>query len=215
VSKVSARRFDLDAFIEACRQAVQDRDAHAAVHGIVERAVRHGPGLATDIPDNLREVGGLAHYSPDLTILWLEWPPRMYDPPHDHGASAVVGVYAGEEASTVYRRSTPGPIEPVASGSLTDGQVAVLGPDIIHAVTNPRDSWTGALHVYLGDVLSPSRKEWDPATLVEHPWDAAASLTRYAEAVAVAEPASQPRARPQSARPRATPALRDTADGNG
>jgi 3-mercaptopropionate dioxygenase len=106
---------------------------------------------------------------------------------HDHGAWAVVGVYAGEEASTVYRRSTPGPIEPVATGPLTDRQVAVLDPDIIHAVTNPRDSWTGALHVYFGDLLSPSRREWDPATLVEHPWEPAASLARYAEAIALAE----------------------------
>jgi hypothetical protein len=36
---MSARRFDLDAFIEDCRHAAQDRDAHAAVHGIVERAL--------------------------------------------------------------------------------------------------------------------------------------------------------------------------------
>jgi predicted metal-dependent enzyme (double-stranded beta helix superfamily) len=192
---MSARRFDLDAFVEDCRHAVQDRDAHAAVRGIMERAVRQGPRLATDMRDNLREVGGLAHYSPELTVLWLEWPPHMYDPPHDHGIWAVVGVYAGEEASTVYRRSTPGSIEPVATRSLTAGQVAVLDPDIIHAVTNPRDSWTGALHVYLGDLLSPSRREWDPATLVEHPWDAASSLARYAEAVAVAAPDSEPRAR--------------------
>jgi predicted metal-dependent enzyme (double-stranded beta helix superfamily) len=184
---MSAKPFDLDAFIDDCRLAAHDPDALTVLHAVVERAVRHGPRLAGDVPDSIREVGGLVHYSPGLTILWLEWPPHMSDPPHDHGAWAVVGVYAGEEASTVYRRSGAGSIEPVATGSLTDGQVAVLDPGIIHAVTNPRDSWTGALHVYLGDLLAPSRKEWDPATLVEHPWDAAASLARYVAAVTVAE----------------------------
>jgi predicted metal-dependent enzyme (double-stranded beta helix superfamily) len=188
---VSAGRFDISTFIEDCRHAVEDPDALTVLHAVVERTVRQGPRLATDMPDSIRDVGGLAHYSPELTIPWLEWPPHMYDPPHNHDAWAVVGVYAGEEASTVYRRSTPGPIEPIATGSLTDGEVALLDPDVIHAVTNPRDSWTGALHVYLGDLLAPSRKEWDPTTLVEHPWDAAASLARYAEAVAVAEQAKR------------------------
>jgi predicted metal-dependent enzyme (double-stranded beta helix superfamily) len=176
-------RFDIDAFVGDCRRAIGDADAHGALQDVVERAVARGPALAEEVPPSLREAGGLIHYSPELTVLWLEWPPGMTDPPHDHGVWAAVGVYAGEESSVVYRRTESG-IEPVGTQSLTDGEAVLLGADIIHAVSNPRDRWTGSLHVYAGDFLSPARREWDLEALAERAWDPVRSLDRYTAAVA-------------------------------
>ncbi len=111
----------------------------------------------------------------------------MHDPPHDHGCWAAIGVYAGEEASVAYERSVVGgPIEATGRHSLTAGEVTVLDADVIHAVTNPLSSWTGAIHVYAVDFLSPTRRERDPSAWEERAWDAGASLERYAAAVAAA-----------------------------
>lgn len=178
-------RFDLDLFVEQCRQALREPDPRGAMHERVERAVRLGSRIREDIPPGLREVGGLAHYSPELTILCLDWPPRMYDPPHDHRCWAVVGVYVGEEASVTYDTSSGG-LHPTVRASLGEGDAVVLATDTVHSVTNPLTTWTAALHVYAGDFLSPRRREWDPVTGQACPWDPAESLDRYAAAVAAA-----------------------------
>jgi predicted metal-dependent enzyme (double-stranded beta helix superfamily) len=46
-----------------------------------------------------------------------------------------------------------------------------LGASIIHAVTNPLDRITGAIHVYGGDFFATPRSEWDPKTFKEQPYD--------------------------------------------
>ena len=53
------------------------------------------------------------------------------------------------------------------------GQVATLGPDIIHSVANPIAKLTSALHVYGGDFFNPPqpRSQWDHETLTEQAWD--------------------------------------------
>ncbi|MBT3883140.1 MAG: hypothetical protein HOF70_00050 [Rhodospirillaceae bacterium] len=53
------------------------------------------------------------------------------------------------------------------------GQVASLGPDIIHSVANPLTKLTAAIHVYGGDFFDPPepRKQWDHETLSEAPYD--------------------------------------------
>src|SRR5438128_10854555 len=99
---MSGTKFEVDEFVIECRGALADTDPRAALKAVVEQSVRHGPSLATRVPAAIRDAGGLVHYSPELTVLWIEWPPGMYDPPHDHGTWAVVGVYAGEESSVLY-----------------------------------------------------------------------------------------------------------------
>jgi len=47
-----------------------------------------------------------------------------------------------------------------------------LGPDTIHAVTNPLQSFAGAIHVYGGDLNNKmGRSEWSAATLEEAPYN--------------------------------------------
>jgi predicted metal-dependent enzyme (double-stranded beta helix superfamily) len=58
---------------------------------------------------------------------------------------------------------------------------AALGAATIHAVTNPLDSVTGAIHVYGGDLFGTPRSEWDPSTFEERPYDTAAMLRTFEE----------------------------------
>ena len=46
-----------------------------------------------------------------------------------------------------------------------------LGESVIHAVTNPLDQITAAIHVYGGDFFAVPRSEWDPQTLEERAFD--------------------------------------------
>jgi len=62
-----------------------------------------------------------------------------------------------------------------SSASLPQGDVTMLGRDIIHSVTNPLDKVSYAIHVYDGDFLSAEGKScWHAETLCEMPYDAGA-----------------------------------------
>jgi predicted metal-dependent enzyme (double-stranded beta helix superfamily) len=66
-------------------------------------------------------------------------------------------------------------VEAAGAESLRKGDVAVLGRDIIHSVTNPLGKLSMALHVYDGDFLADARRShWDAEALTECPYDAAA-----------------------------------------
>jgi len=46
------------------------------------------------------------------------------------------------------------------------------GDDTIHAVTNPRQAFTAAIHIYGGDITRrPGRSEWDESTAEELGYD--------------------------------------------
>jgi predicted metal-dependent enzyme (double-stranded beta helix superfamily) len=56
-----------------------------------------------------------------------------------------------------------------------------LGAAIIHAVTNPLDQITGAIHVYGGDFFATPRSEWDPQTFEEQPYDVEHTMRAFEE----------------------------------
>ena len=62
-----------------------------------------------------------------------------------------------------------------------------LGRNIIHSVTNPIPRLTGAIHVYGGDFFGavPVRKEWDPESLREQPYNIEKNLRLFEEANAI------------------------------
>ncbi len=67
----------------------------------------------------------------------------------------------------------------------SEKDVVPLGPDIIHSVTNPLSRLTGAIHVYGGDFFATPRKEWDPETLLERPYDVEKNLRLFEQANAI------------------------------
>jgi uncharacterized glyoxalase superfamily protein PhnB len=108
--------------------------------------------------------------------------------PHNHGMWAVIGVYAGREDNIFWRRRINdgrGEVEAAGARSLGPGEVQPLGRDVIHSVTNPTSSFTGAIHLYGGDFFSTARSEWDPEALRERPYDVERNLGLFEESNAL------------------------------
>ena len=162
--------FDLDTFLADCIDAVSEPQPRLAVKDVLERAVADPDQVARSLRP---ERGGIErlHVSPELTVLHVVWAPGMRIYPHDHRMWATIGIYGGQEDNTFYRRSPEGV---VASGGtqLRTRDVALLGDDTIHAVSNPRRTFTGAIHIYGGDITArPGRSEWDEDTAEEVAYD--------------------------------------------
>jgi predicted metal-dependent enzyme (double-stranded beta helix superfamily) len=101
--------------------------------------------------------------------------------PHDHRMWAVIGIYGGREQNIFYRRGEHG-LKQHGTKELSTKDTVPLGAEIIHAVTNPLDQITGAIHVYGGDFFATPRSEWDPKAFEEHPYDVEHTMRAFEEA---------------------------------
>jgi len=173
--------FDKERFIEDCRAAVRDSDARAAIRELVTRAVGAPAEVIRALGEPVRSGVETLYRGTDVTILNLHWGPRMDIFPHDHRMWAVIGIYGGCEANRFFRRREGG-LTQHGTKVLERGETVVLGESIIHAVTNPLDQITSAIHVYGGDFFAMPRSEWDPQTLEEHPYDVAHTMRAFEEA---------------------------------
>jgi len=165
--------FDLDRFKADCSAVVSEPAAVQAIREPVARAVADPRAVQKAITEPRRAEIQILHRSADLTILNVVWGPRMTIMPHNHLMWAVIGIYTGREDNIWWRRLPEDRrrIEAAGAKSLGERDVAPLGPDIIHTVTNPLSRLTGAIHVYGGDFFAVARSEWDPETLLERDYD--------------------------------------------
>lgn len=179
--------FELDRFIEDCRDAVRHDSSHKAVREVVARAVSDPGAVIRALGEPKRAEIQKLHRAPDLTIINVIWAPRMTIMPHDHRIWAVIGIYSGREDNIFWRRieDQPGRIEAAGARALSERDAVPLGRDIIHSVTNPIPRLTGAIHVYGGDFYATERSEWDPGSLCEAPYDVQKTLRIFEEANAV------------------------------
>ena len=168
-----------DELVVGCIDAVAEVDPRGAVREVLRRAVASGK-----LADELSGPGaGLSvlHRAPDLTVLNVVWPPLMTLFPHDHRMWAVICIYGGREDNVFFRR-TGETIVRSGGKELLDGDVQLLGDDVIHSVHNPTRSYTGAVHVYGGDFFATPRSQWDAESLVEQPYDVEAVGREFARA---------------------------------
>lgn len=152
------------------------------------RAVREYLVETLDKPGGAAEALGkpegginILYNEADLTILNVIWAPGMNVWPHDHRMWAVIGIYGGTEANTLYRRS-PERIKAFGGRELHESDVLALGADAIHSVLNPERRFTGAIHVYGGDFVNEPRSMWDPDRLIEQRYDMALIREQFAQA---------------------------------
>ena len=89
--------------------------------------------------------------------------------------------YGGQEQNIFYRRNEHG-LARHGTKELHTKDTVPLGENIIHAVTNPLDQITGAIHVYGGDFFATPRSEWDPKTFAEQPYDVQDTMRAFEEA---------------------------------
>lgn len=162
--------FDLERFKEDCLDAFKEKSPHGALKDIVARAVAEPRHVLKALGEPKRAGLEALYRSEQLTILNVFWGPGMNLYPHDHRMWAVIGVYGGQEENAFYRRSEAGLTEH-GNKTLRTKDTLPLGEAVIHAVTNPLEQITAAIHVYGGDFFAVPRSEWDPQTLKERPFD--------------------------------------------
>lgn len=173
--------FDLDRFVADCRAALDSPAAEVAIKELLTAVV----ACPADVESVLGtpRAGGIStlHHSPQLTILNVIWAPGMAIYPHDHRMWAIIGLYGGREDNIFYHRND-GQLATAGGRELNVSDVAVLGKNVIHAVSNPLRLFTGAIHIYGGDFFSVERSEWSPDTFEERPYDMAHARAEFAEA---------------------------------
>jgi predicted metal-dependent enzyme (double-stranded beta helix superfamily) len=173
--------FEKERFIEDCRAALKERDTHAAVRELVARAVSEPTQIVRALGEPQRAGVDTIYKADDLTILNLCWGPQMKFKPHDHRMWAVIGIYGGCEQNVFYQRAGHG-LTHHGSKELHAKDAVPLGAAVIHAVTNPLDQVTAAIHVYGGDFFATARSEWDPELFEERPYDVADTMRAFEEA---------------------------------
>ena len=173
--------FEKERFIEECRAALKESMGEAAIRELVAQAVSDPAQVIGALGEPQRSGVETIYRAPDLTILNLCWGPRMVFKPHDHRMWAVIGIYGGREQNTFFRRNEKG-LTQHGTKELNAKDTVPLGATIIHAVTNPLDQITAAIHVYGGDFFATPRSEWDPKTFKEQPYDVEDTMRAFEEA---------------------------------
>ena len=184
--------FDREQFVADCRAAIKDDTSHKAVRELVAEAVSDPGAVLKGLGEPERAGVHKLYHSDELTVLNLVWGPHMILMPHNHEMWAVIGIYTGREDNIFWRRVADeegGLIEAAGAEALSEKDAVPLGPDIIHSVTNPASRLTGAIHVYGGDFFETPRSQWNPGTLLEHPYDVDELLRVFEESNALFETA--------------------------
>jgi hypothetical protein len=152
--------FNVDQFVTACQG-----QPPSVVKALLEEALRDPESIkhalaaiGKDRQVGEGNIGDLVIFqSPDLTVL-------------------------KQENNTFYRRSSDG-LETAGGRELQVADVLVLGAEAIHAIENPLERTSYAIHIYGGNLPSAQRSMWNPVTLKEEPLEYQ-SMMRYARQLA-------------------------------
>ena len=175
--------FTVEEFVASCRKALTEHTPELAVKELVAAAISKPHELETALGTPSRGGMTALHRSPELTVLNIIWPPGMALYPHDHNLWAVIGLYGGQEDNTFYARNKEGTGLVRTGGKVFQTQDTVtLAKDAIHAVTNPRSVFTGAIHVYGGDFFKEPRSQWASEDAEEVPYDVEQAQRVFASA---------------------------------
>jgi len=166
--------FHLNEFIENCQCAIKGAKPESKISALVGEAVAESEPVLAALGRPKRAMIEKLFVSDELTIINVIWAPKMILMPHNHKVWAVIGVYEGREDNIFWRRlKAPNEhkIEAAGAKSIGVGEVASLGKDLIHSVSNPLSAFTSAIHVYGGNFFEIERSEWEPETLTECRYD--------------------------------------------
>ncbi|MGH7783604.1 MAG: hypothetical protein ACREO5_07170 [Candidatus Binatia bacterium] len=173
--------FETERFVQDCCNGLSEQNPHAALREMVARAVNEPGEVLKSLGEPKLSGIQTLYRSEALTILNVLWGPGMTLYPHDHRMWAVIGIYSGREDNAFYHRGENGLVSH-GGKTLSLKETIPLGDAVIHAVTNPLDQITAAIHVYGGDFFATPRSEWDPLTLREQPFDIEHAREVFAEA---------------------------------
>lgn len=160
--------FDKDQFVGDCIKARSENDSMGAVREVLTHAISDPSDVLRGIGEPTEAGMDILHRPPTLTIFAATWTPRMNLLPHDHDMWALIGIYTGREDNIFWKETESG-LQARGANCLFEGDVATLGRDAIHSVTNPLLRFTGGIHIYGGDYFDAHRHQWDPETLEKEP----------------------------------------------
>jgi predicted metal-dependent enzyme (double-stranded beta helix superfamily) len=169
--------FDLDTFIAECLAAVGDQ---AAVAEVVKRAISEPSALEETFTRklNLSDLG-ILHYSEQLTVQHVVFPPAFRTGIHDHLTWAVIGTWGGYEDNHLFARQGERAVR-TSVERCEPGQVLSLAVEAIHEVHAPPSMASAAIHVFGGPLFDQPRHVWNRH---EAPVDDAADLDRLLAAL--------------------------------
>jgi predicted metal-dependent enzyme (double-stranded beta helix superfamily) len=176
-------KFDLEKFISDCKAATEQDNPREVILGLVKDAIANPQGLAAAVGYHNKSTYDKIFVSDDLVIVNVVWSPGLSIIPHNHNCWAVIGVYVGQEKNIFWQRikdDDNGKIQEAGNKIINAGESVKLGSNIIHSITNPTNEYTGAIHVYGGDIFKIDRSEWDTTTLHEAPYDACKAMAGFA-----------------------------------
>ena len=160
--------FNLQQFIDECRAAMADSKPAQRVEALVKEAISE-PVAVRDAfakAETIERQGPITFACRDatLSVADVTTPPGLKSPVHNHKMWAVIGVYDGQEHNRFYRYEDDELLE-TWERLLRKGDVVVLGPEAIHAISNPLPTNSAAIHVYGGDLVErQQRSMWNPHT---------------------------------------------------
>lgn len=158
---------DLDKFVADCKAALAEDDPTVAVESLVREVIAEPEALHAAFGErvtgkSLRDR--IVFHDDSLTVLQIATVPGLQSPVHNHNMWAVIGVYEGEEYNAFFEETADG-LQQTGERLLKKGDIAVLGPETIHAINNPIDRNSNAIHVYGGDLVArEGRSMWNPRT---------------------------------------------------
>jgi predicted metal-dependent enzyme (double-stranded beta helix superfamily) len=166
--------FNLNNFIEDCKEAVKTDDPQGKVGKLMEEAFLDPEAVLQALHDAgpKKDVKPL-YADENLTVLRVFTPANFISPIHNHLMWVKIGILEGEEKNYLYRRTADGGVEVEQEVVLKPSTgIFTLRADAIHAIEMPPNQAMCALHVYGGNILErSSRSAWDPETMEEVPYN--------------------------------------------
>ena len=163
--------FDTEHFVVECLLASSESEPIPALKDVVSRAVSKSAALNARFPVPMDpDDDGILHRSAELTVTSAIFPRGFTTGIHNHTMPAVIGLWTGSEDNLFYEQTSQGVLL-AGSVRIEYGQVLALTTNAIHDVHVPPSSWSGALHVYLGDLIGVNRSEWSVASMDAVPFD--------------------------------------------
>ncbi len=166
----------LDKLIAECRSLVAHDKSEAlpAILAAVERFVADSTVAVDEVPvlnpPDPIPVGGLEEVlfeDTNLSVVLVDTPPGVAQPPHDHRMPVAIGVYQGIEDHRLYRRRASEGLELHDGLSVGPGQAISLATEAIHAIAAGDQNWCRGIHVYLGPISTIDRSIFHPETFAE------------------------------------------------
>ena len=173
--------FDLQQFVKECQLALAAPKPVLIIEALVREAIADPEAVrdAFEKAENVERQGPItfAWRDPSLSVADVTTPPGLKSPAHNHNMWAVIGVYDGQEHNKFFRYEND-ELQENGERLLKEGDVAILGPEAVHAIANPLPTVSGALHVYGGDLVErPDRSMWNPHTDQREDYDITRLIT--------------------------------------